>query len=137
MMLDVLFALGLLLTPASQLRLAGFPVGPGEICLLIWMVLILGREAARLGPPLTPALRRLLVFWSLFAIAQSLGTLTAKVIGDEHDPEWFLHDVMAYPLLAAVSCLSVIEPHAGPRLRRTSWLLCALGTPIVAAQIAT
>jgi len=133
---DVLFALGLLLTPASQLRLAGFPVGPGEICLLIWIVLILGREATRLGSSLTPALSRLLIFWSFFAIAQSLGTLTAALIGDRHDPEWFIHDVMAYPLLAAVSCLSLIGPHPGPHLRRVSWLLCALGTPVVAAQLA-
>ncbi|MDX8457090.1 O-antigen ligase family protein [Mesorhizobium sp. VK9D] len=133
---DVLFALGLLLTPASQLRLESFPVGPGEICLLIWIVLILGREAARLGQPLTPALSRLLIFWSIFTIAQSLGMLTARLIGDQHDPEWFLHDVMAYPLLAAISCLSLIDPDAGPRLRRVSWLLCALGTPVVAAQLA-
>jgi O-antigen ligase len=137
MLLDVLFALGLLLSPASQLRLAGFPVGPGEICLLIWIVLTVGREAARLGPPLTPALSRLLIFWSLFALAQSLGTLTANIIGDEHDPHWFLHDVMAYPLLAAASCLSVIEPHAGRRLHRVAWLLCALGTPFVALQLAS
>jgi hypothetical protein len=133
---DVLFALGLLLTPASQLRLAGFPVGPGEICLLIWIALLLGREAARRGPPLTPALSRLLIFWSFFTIAQSLGTLTAKLIGDRHDPEWFMHDVMAYPLLAAVSCLCLIGRHAGPRLRRITWLLCGLGTPVIGAQLA-
>jgi O-antigen ligase len=136
MILDVLFALGLLLSPASQLRLAGSPVGPGEICLLIWVVLSLGREAARLGPPLTPALSRLLIFWSLFAFAQSLGTLTAYAIDDEYDAQWFLHDVMAYLLLAAASCLSVIEPHAGPRLHRVAWLLCALGTPFLALQFA-
>jgi len=133
---DVLFALGLLLTPASQLRLAGFPVGPGEICLVVWIVLVLGREATRLGSSPTPALSRLLIFWSLFTIAQSLGTLTAALIGDRHDPEWFIHDVMAYPLLAAVSCLSLIGPHAGARLRRVAWLLCTLGTPVVAAQVA-
>jgi hypothetical protein len=136
MTLDVLLAVGLLLSPASQLRLAGSPVGPGEICLLIWIVLTLGREAARLGPPLTPALSRLLVFWSLFATAQSLGMLTAHIIGDEHDPHWFLHDAMAYPLLAAVSCLSVIEPHARSRLHRVAWLLCALGTPFLGLQLA-
>jgi len=136
MILDVLFALGLLLSPASQLRLAGSPVGPGEICLLIWIVLKLGREAARLGPPLTPGLSRLLIFWSLFAMAQSLGTLTAYVIGDELDVHWFLHDVMAYLLLAAASCLSVIEPHAGPRLHRVAWLLSALGTPFLGLQFA-
>jgi O-antigen ligase len=137
MMLDVMFALGLLLSPASQLRLAGSPVGPGEILLFIWIVLTLGREATRLGPPLTSALSRLLIFWSLFALAQSLGTLTANVIGDKHDPHWFLHDVIAYPLLAATSCLSVMEPHAGPRLRRVAWLLCALGTPFVTLQLAS
>ncbi len=136
MILDALFAAGLLLSPASQLRPAGSPVGPGEICLVIWIVLTLGREAARLGPPVTPALSRLLIFWLVFACAQSLGMLTAYVIGDEHDSRWFLHDVFAYPLLAAVSCLSVIEPHAGPRLRRVAWLLCALGTPLLALQLA-
>lgn len=136
MILDALFALGLLLSPASQLRLAGSAVGPGEICLLIWIALTLGREAVRLGPPLTPALSRLLIFWSLFTIAQSLGTLTAYVIGDEHDADWFLHDVLAYHLLAAVSCLSVIEPHAGPRLHRVAWFLSALGTPFLALQFA-
>jgi hypothetical protein len=137
MILDVLFALGLLLSPASQLRLAGLPVGPGEIFLFGWIVLTIGREAARRGPLLTSALSRLLVFWSLFAFAQSLGTLTAYVIGDQHDTMWFLHDVLAYPLLAAASCLSVIGPDAGPRLHRVAWLLCALGTPLLALQFAS
>lgn len=136
MILDVLFAFGLLLTPASQLRIAGLPVGPGEICLIIWVALTLGREVASSRFLLTPALSRLLLFWSLFTVAQSLGTLTAKIIGDEHDPEWFMHDVMAYPLLAAISCLSIVGPHPGVRLHRITWLLCGFGTPVVAAQLA-
>ncbi|MCP3382129.1 O-antigen ligase domain-containing protein [Bradyrhizobium sp. CCGUVB4N] len=136
MILDTLFAFGLLLTPASQLRVAGLPVGPGELCLIIWVTLILGREAARANLVLTPALSRLLLFWSLFTLAQSLGTLTAKLIGDEHDPVWFMHDVMAYPLLAAISCLTVIGPHPEARLRRITWLLCGLGTPVILAQLA-
>lgn len=136
MMLDLLFAFGLLLTPASQLRIAGLPVGPGELCLFIWVTLVLGREAALFRFHVTPALSRLLLFWLLFVLAQSLGTLAAKLIGDEHDPQWFLHDVMAYPLLAAISCLSVIGPNPRPRLRRIAWLLCALGSPVIAAQLA-
>lgn len=136
MILDALFAFGLLLTPASQLRVAGLPVGPGELCLIIWVILVLGREAVRSRPLLTPALSRLLMFWLLFALAQTLGTLTAKLIGDEHDPVWFMHDVMAYPLLAAISCLSVVGPNPGPRLRRITWLLCGFGTPVVLAQLA-
>jgi hypothetical protein len=133
---DTMFALGLLLSPASQLRPHGSPIGPGELCLLIWLLLMLGREAARLGPPLTPALSRLLIFWALFAVALSIGTMTAFAIQDSHDPVWFLHDVVAYPLVAAVSSLSVVEPDAGPRLRRVAWLLVALGTGSLALQLA-
>ena len=133
--LDVLLALGLLLSTASQLRLAGLPIGPGEICLLIWVVLMLGREVARLGPPLTPALSRLLIFWSLFVVAQTLGTAVGAAIGDRHDPELFLHDVLAYPLIAAVSCLSVVQPGAGARLHRVAWLFTTLGSACLAFQL--
>lgn len=136
MILDFLFAFGLLLTPASQLRLTGVPIGPGEFCLIVWIIVILGREAARAHLLLTPALSRLMIFWSLFIIAQGIGTLTAKIMGDEHDQVWFMHDVMAYPLLAAISCLSVVGPHPEHRLRRVAWLLCGFGTPIVVAQLA-
>jgi O-Antigen ligase len=133
---DTVFALGLLLSPSSQLRPNGSPIGPGEVCLLIWLLLMLGREAARLGPPLTPALSRLLIFWALFAVALSIGTMTAFALQDSHDPVWFLHDVVAYPLLAAVSCLSVVGSDAGPRLHRVAWLLVALGTGSLALQVA-
>ncbi|WP_074827250.1 MULTISPECIES: hypothetical protein [Bradyrhizobium] len=50
---DLLLVLGILLSTASQLRPAG------EICLVLWIGLMLGREAARLGPQFTPALSRL------------------------------------------------------------------------------
>ena len=133
---ETTFALGLLLSPASQLRPRGLPIGPGELCLLVSLLLMLGREVARLGPPLTPALSRLLIFWALFTIALSIGTVTAFVIQDSHDSAWFLHDIVAYPLLAAVACLSVVEPGAGPRLHRVAWLLLVLGTGFLALQLA-
>jgi hypothetical protein len=133
--LDALLAVGLLLSTASQLRSPGLPIGPGEICLLIWVALMLSREAARLGPPLTPALSRLLTFWSLFVVALSLGTMMGVAIGDRHDPELFMHDVLAYPLIAAVSCLSVVQPGAGARLRRVAWLLATLGSACLAFQL--
>lgn len=135
-MLEALLAIGLLLTTATQLRPAQSPVGPGEICLVIWILPMLLRELRRLGPPLTPALKRLLIFWTVFALAQSLGTLTALAIGDVHDPRWFMHDVMAYPLLAVFSCLCVVQPGAESRLRRVAWLLVAFGTASLAPQLA-
>jgi hypothetical protein len=136
MMCDALLALGLLLSVLTQLRPAGSPIGPGEVCLLIWLLLILGRATARRGPPLTPALSRLLIFWALFAVALSTGTITAFAIHDSHDTDLFLHDAMAYPLLAAVSCFSVVGFDAGPRLRRVAWLLVALGSTSLALQLA-
>ena len=132
MVLDVLLTLGLLLSTASQLRPDGAPVGPGEICLAVWVLLMLFREMARLGPALTPPLARLLIFWLTFAVAQCVGTMTAFAIGDRHDSALFMHDVLAYPLLAAVSCLSV----AGSRLHRVAWLLATLGAAWLALQVA-
>jgi len=130
--LDVLLTLGLLLSTASQLRPDGAPVGPGEICLAVWVLLMLFREVGRSGPTLTPPLSRLLIFWLVFAVAQCVGTMAAFAIGDRHDSSLFMHDVLAYPLLAAVSCLSV----AGSRLHRVAWLLATLGAAWLALQVA-
>ena len=136
MLADALLALGMLLATASQLRASDLPIGPGELCLVIWLVLISSRELIRFGPPLTPALSRLLLFWTVFAFSLSLGFLTELFVGRPYDPSWVLHDAMAYPLLAAVSCLSVVDPGARPRLRRVAWLLITFGTAGLAFQIA-
>jgi hypothetical protein len=130
--LDVLLTLGLLLSTASQLRPEGAPVGPGEICLAVWVLLALFREVARLGPTLTPPLSRLLIFWLVFTITQCIGTMTGFVIGDGHDSGLFMHDVMAYPLLAAVSCLST----ASSRLHRVAWLLATFSAAWLLLQVA-
>src|SRR5258708_35930212 len=53
-------------------------------------------------------------------------------VGDSDDWGLFMHDVMAYPLLAAVSCLSV----AGSRLHRVARLLATLGAAWLALQVA-
>jgi hypothetical protein len=133
---DLLLALGILLSTASQLRPGGAPIGPGEVCLVIWVALMLGRETARLGPHFTPALSRLVIFWLLFAVAQSIGTLAGFAIGDVHDSSLFMHDVMAYPLLAAVSILSAVGPDAGSRMHRVAWLVVTLGSATLALQVA-
>ena len=129
---DMLLALGMLLATASQLRLGDLPVGPGEACLVLWIVLV----PARLGPSLTPALSRMLIFWTLFLFAQSLGFLTGLFVGEPYDLRWLLHDAMAYPLLMAVGCLSVAGPDASGRLRRVAWLLTGLGAASLAFQLA-
>ena len=69
MSLNVVLALGLLLSTSSQLRPDGAKIGPGEACLAVWLVLMLVREAGRLGPPLTRGLTRMLTYWIIFAVA--------------------------------------------------------------------
>lgn len=133
---DLLLVFGILLSTASQLRSAGSPVGPGEVCLVIWIILMLGRETIQLGSRFTPALSRLVIFWLLFAVAQSIGTLTGFAIADVHDSSLFMHDAIAYPLLAAISVLSVVGPNVGARLHRDAWVLVTLGSATLALQVA-
>lgn len=133
---DLLLSLGVLLTTASQLRLGTLPVGPGELCLMLWLGLILMRELGRVDARLNPALARLLIFWTLFVLAQGLGFLTGLFIGEQYDLRWLLHDTMAYPLLIAVSCLSVVDRNAELRLRRVAWLLTIFGSAALAFQVA-
>src|SRR5260370_42390109 len=45
-------------------------------------------------------------------------------------------EVTAYPLLAAISLLSVAGPDAGSRLHRIAWLLVTIGSAIFALQVA-
>lgn len=135
MLLNVLLAVSMLTSTASQLRwLDDAQIGPGEAGLAIWVFLMLTREVARLGPPLTPVLCRLLTFWIIFALAMSFGTMTGYAIGDKHDPVWFFHDIAAYGLVAALSCLMAVEPGAEPRLHRVAWLLASLGAAWLAIQ---
>ncbi|MBD2746940.1 O-antigen ligase family protein [Microvirga sp. BT688] len=85
------------------------------------------REVIQLGPPLTPALSKLMAFWCVFVIAQCLGALTALLINDKHDPRWVRHDMMAYSFMIFTSCLLVVEPGAVARLQRVAWLVVAIG----------
>lgn len=136
MSLDTILGLGLLLTTATKLRLPGAPVGPGEMLLVVWIAATLVREIRQSGLPLTPALRDMLAFWTLFAIAESLGTMTALVIRDRHDTGLFLHDVLAYPLLGTVACMAVLGSDAGARLQRVARSMTVWGTVLLAPQLA-
>ena len=46
---DTLLAFGLLLTTASQLRFGDLPIGPGELCLVTWLFLMLLRQLGQSG----------------------------------------------------------------------------------------
>lgn len=130
-MLNTVLALGLLLTTATKMRIPGAPVGPGEVLLVVWIVITLMQAVSRHSLPLTPGLRRMVTFWAWFIVAESLGTLTALVLRDKHDTSLFLHDVMAYPLIGTVACLSVLGPGAETRLRQVAGSMVAWGTVLL------
>ncbi|WP_027135629.1 O-antigen ligase family protein [Geminicoccus roseus] len=128
MLISLLLAMALLLSTASQLRPApDLPLGPGEILLVAWLICMLGRETVRGGPPFSPPLVRLLLFWGVFAFAQGLGAMIGLATVHGIDLGSASHDTLAYILMFGVSCLCVAEPGARERLRETAWLLVLLG----------
>ena len=133
---DVLLALGLLLSPASQLRVAGGAIGPGEVCFALWLVLTAVHNLGRSDLPLTSAPMRILSFWLLFATALSVGALTTYAMGIRNDPAFLKHDIQAYVLVAGISFFCVLDPAATKRLNNVAWLLAVLGSAFLMLQLA-
>jgi O-Antigen ligase len=134
MIRDTIFALGLLLSTASQLRPGSSPVGLGEVLLLAWSLWVLADKLSTRGANLNSGLARLVGFWGIFAAVECLGLLNGLARGAQYDPQWLLHDVLAYPLVGAVACAAAAE--SAERLRRVSWLVILLGAISLALQSA-
>ena len=81
-MRDLLLAMGLVLENATQLHLPGTGLGVGELILIGWVAMTLAGWARRLVPEWSPALSRLVVFWLVFAFAQSIGLLVGLATED-------------------------------------------------------
>lgn len=134
--LDCLLVLGVLLSAASQLRVSGLPVGPGEALLGVWVSCMLVREVRRGGPALTRHFLAMAAFWTVFWLMQSVGLLNAFVLGEEHDTGLLVHDVVAFVLVSLMSCLLAADRDAGVRLGHIAWLASGLGAMLLAAQVA-
>jgi O-Antigen ligase len=134
-MMDGILALGLLFTTASQLRLPGVPIGPGELGLVVWIVAILFRTLLSGAPASSRprAVSDLLIFWGALALALSLGMITAMATGEAFESDLVLHDAAAYVLVAVVSCLCAA---ASSRPRRVAWFLVISGAASLSLQYA-
>ena len=75
MVRDALLAFGLVLSTATQLRLGGIPLGPGEMVLAVWLLSSLATHLARLRIAVNGPLLRLLGFWLALVISLSLGAV--------------------------------------------------------------
>ena len=136
MFADTILALGLLFSTATQLRIPGMPVGPGEVFLVGYLLMKIVRAAVRRDLQLNRPSIQLLSFWLLFAVSLSLGSIVALTTDEAIEAEWVLHDVMAYPLVAAVIWLTVSGPAAEIRINRIAWLFVVLGAISLACLVA-
>ncbi len=136
MIADSLLALGLVLTTATQLRPGSSSVGPAELLMVLW-VLVAGARLLRHGSiSLTAPVRIVFGFWMAFVASLSLGDMVGLMIESRRDTISSVHDIFAYALLLAVSCLAVAQDDARPRIARTAWLCVVFGNVMLATQIA-
>ena len=133
---DALVALAVLLALETQLRIGAGPIGPGEFLLSLWLgplavisLLRLPREVPR---PFWDVLR----FWGALAAALSLGVIAAIVRNVAVDWSLVLHDIIAYALLASLTCTLTILPDGPARLHRMLWMIVLFGAGLLLLQLA-
>ncbi len=131
---DVLLALGLLLSTATQLRPGGSPIGPGEICILLWLGAVFAR---RIGRPITAsaATYPVIAFGLVLILSESAGFMMGMAIEPFFDVPSIVHDVVAYTFLISATVIISIEMKDDRRRMRVAWLLSSSGALALLLQL--
>lgn len=132
---NALLALGVVLTTASQLRIPGMPLGPGELCLVLWLALASLRIIIHPHIANATAFFRIGAFWLCFTFVLSVGTCLA-LLRDQIDLDTMSHDAFAYVLMAAMTCLIIATLDAKTDTRRTAWFVIVFWNIAAVLQIA-
>ena len=135
-LLEALLALGIVLSGASQFRIAGLPVGPGEACLMGWAAVRVSRVLFDRTPVPARADATILIFWAIVGIGQSVGLLAAMLTNVPIDWSTTLHDVTAYLLMALISGFSLSGVAIGDSLSRVARAVMVFATVSLGLQIA-
>jgi hypothetical protein len=136
MILDSVLALGLLLSTATQLRFGDTPFGPGEMCLAIWLGLLLCLRAGRLAPASNSAFTVVVAFWLILFVAESVGAIVGFATELFFDTTEIVHDVIAYFFLFCLACAMALELNSERRLRRVTWLIVLFSAASLNLQLA-
>jgi hypothetical protein len=140
MILDSLLAFGLLLSTATQLRFGDTPFGPGEMCLAVWIVLFLCRQAGQPAPApasaSNAALTGVATFWLILIVAESVGAIVGFTTELFFDTDHIIHDVIAYFFLFGLACTMALELASEHRRRRVTWLIALFGAASLSLQVA-
>jgi hypothetical protein len=135
MILDSLLAFGLLLSTATQLRIGDTPFGPGEMCLAVWLGLYLYPKADGPAPTSNAALSRVVTFWLILIVAESVGTFVGFATELFFDTAHIIHDVIAYFFLCGLACIMALELANESRRRRVTWLIALFGAASLSLQV--
>ncbi|TPO08151.1 polymerase [Mesorhizobium sp. B1-1-5] len=135
MIRDVLLAGGVAMAYASQLEIPGAPFGISELLLAVWILISIGRVLAGGRLEATPALSIFAAFWGIMAFALGLGLIVGMLTSVQY-MDAPVHDMIAYLLLAFVTCLLAADPQADRHLRRTAWWVIVIANACFVFQLA-
>lgn len=98
------------LSGATELRFAALPIGPGEILLASWILLVTFLLLSR-RVVLSPEFRVLLAYWLAAAGLLGLGAMMAVIEGkvDTSTGGGPIHDAVAFSLVAVLSCFLALR----------------------------
>lgn len=134
-MIATLLALGLVITAATQLRVEGLPLGPGELVLLVWLCLAGLRQLLSHPLILNPPLTRILAFWFVMVVSLCVGMTVGLVVEPFQDYSGMLRDTIAYAFVFSFSVMmAATMSDAGDR-RQLSWRIVIIGSISLILQI--
>ncbi|TIX41131.1 MAG: polymerase, partial [Mesorhizobium sp.] len=136
MIRNALLAGGIAMGYAVQLSVPGLPFGYTELLLALWIMLSIGRVVIGGRLEATPALFRLATFWLIMTFTLAVGAIVGLLTTAVLDLSAPIHDIMAYMLLASVTCLAAAEPDADRQLRRTAWWAIGIVSACFVFQLA-
>jgi hypothetical protein len=132
---NVLLACGVVMSYATQLTVPIVHTGYGETFLVLWILLSIGRILGGGRMEASPVFAKLAGFWALMALALGLGIIVGYLTTVLYLSP-LLHDLLAYLLLASVTCLAAAEPDAARHLRDCAWWVVAIANVGLAIQVA-
>lgn len=124
---------GILLTSATQLRVEGWPIGPGEIVLGLGL-LVMAVSMARYGPRINGGLSRPWLWFWLAGMASMMAGWVVGIVSAESLPTSG-RDAVAYGFSALMVALLVFNPRPAETVS-TALRVVLAGTPLVIGSLA-
>ncbi|GAB4365090.1 MAG: hypothetical protein Kow00121_01360 [Elainellaceae cyanobacterium] len=100
---------GIALTTATQLRVGGGAIGPGEAMLVVWILFTIGRVLVAQHHLISPVVKAVLLFWITCCIALALGVAIASSKGIAAVEADINHNMQALLLASLFSLLFTIS----------------------------